>query len=434
MGTIETQCLTKTKLERIAWLSRQDLTKMFKCLMHHVNEESLKVCYQQVDGNKAVGIDGVNKESYGKELDEKLKKLISRMKQMGYRLGNIRQVLIPKAGKRGAMRPLGISNFEDKLVQKMMQKILESIYEPLFLECSYGFRTGRGCHDAIKDLRNYLYTKSVESVIDVDLENFFGTIDHQELINILKIKIKDKIFIRYIARMLKTGILTEGELKITEEGAIQGSSTSPILANIFAHYIIDEWFKKVVKVHCKGEVKLFRYSDDICICCEYESDAVRIRTALAKRLAKFKLKMNEEKTRLINFDRSRIGKASFNFLGFTFYWGRTRKGVLVPKVKTEGKRMNAKLKRVSQWAKEVRNKYRLKEIWKKLFIKLEGHIQYYGVSFNIERVSTFIERSTRIIFKWLNRRSQRKSFDWEKFKKFMTLNPLPKARICCKLF
>lgn len=308
------------------------------------------------------------------------------MKRMAYKPGNIRQVLIPKAGKLGATRPPGISNFEDKLVQKMTQKILESIYEGLFLECSYGFRPERSCHSAIKDLRHHLDNKRVRAVIDVDLSNFFGKIDHEKLINILKIKIGDKRFLRYIVRMLKSGILTDEGLRISEEGTVQGRPASPILANIFAHYVIDEWFEKVVKAHCKGEVRLFRYCDDLRICSEYENDASRIKEALAKRLEKFKLEMNQGKTKLIKFDYSKVRNTSFNFLGFTFYWGKSRTGRTIPKVKTEGRRMIAKLKRVNQWAKENRSKYRLKELWKKLCIKLEGHIQYYGVSFNTERV------------------------------------------------
>lgn len=432
MSSTETQILMDTKLERIAWLSRNDSTKEFVNLMHHFNEKSLKSCYYQLAGKKAVGIDKVNKESYGENLEKNLRNLITKMKQMSYRPGIIRQVLIPKEGKSGVYRSLGISNFEDKLVQKMMQRILESIYEDLFLECSYGFRPGRSCHDAIKALRHHLYARPVRQIIDVDLENFFGTINHQKLIEILQIKIKDKRLIRYIIRMLKSGVLGNGELIISEEGTAQGSVCSPILSNILAHYVIDQWFEETVKAHCEGEVKLFRYCDDICICCEYRKDAIRIRTALAKRLSKYKLRMNEEKTKLIAFDRD--NKTSFNFLGFTFYWGKSQYGYKIPKVKTEGKRMRAKLKRVNQWAKEVRNKYKLKIIWKKLYVKLAGHIQYYGVSFNINKVRTFIDQARTIVFKWLNRRSQRKSFSWKKFELYVIANPLPRAKIIHKLY
>jgi RNA-directed DNA polymerase len=434
MSTTETQKWMDTKLQRVAWLSRQDSKKEFKCLMHYFNEESLGKCFQLIDGRKAKGIDGVDKESYGKNLSANLKGLVSRMKTMSYLPGNIRQVLIPKEGEKNSYRPLGISNFEDKLVQKGIQQVLESVYEPIFLSCSFGFRPGKGCHDALREMVNHLYKRPVSAMIDIDLANFFGSINHKELEQVVRIKIKDKRLMRYIIRMLKAGVLTNGELRVSEEGTSQGSICSPILANIFAHYVIDEWFEEVVKKHCRGEVKLVRYCDDMAVACQYEEDAIRIRRALGKRLAKFGLKLNEEKTKVVKFSRNLQNKATFNFLGFSIYWGASRNGKKIPKVKTMGKRMSAKLNRVSAWMKEVRNKYKLKEIWKVLILKLEGHIQYYGVSDNLRSVTTFLYQTKCIVFKWLNRRSQRKSFTWEKFNLFVEANPLPKGRVCYKLY
>jgi hypothetical protein len=234
--------------------------------------------------------------------------------------------------------------------------------------------------------------------------------------------------------MLKAGVLVDGELTISEEGSSQGSICSPVLANVFAHYVIDLWFEEVVKMRCRGEVKLVRYCDDMVVACEYEKDAIRIKGALGKRLEKFKLKLNEEKTKIVKFDFNLKNKATFNFLGFTIYWRTSRNGVKVPKLKTMGKRMCAKLKRVTTWIKEVRNKYRLKEIWRMLILKLEGHIRYYGVSHNIRAINAFLQHAKDIVFKWLNRRSQRKSFNWEQFNLFIEANPLPKARVCHKLF
>jgi len=353
---------------------------------------------------------------------------------MSYLPGNIKQVLIPKEGEKNAYRPLGISNFEDKLVQKAMQQVLESIYEPIFLSCSFGFRSGKGCHDALRELQKHLYQRPVEAIIDIDLANFFGSINHKELEQVLRIKIKDNRLMRYIIRMLKAGVLVDGELTISEEGSSQGSICSPVLANVFAHYVIDLWFEEVVKMRCRGEVKLVRYCDDMVVACEYEKDAIRIKGALGKRLEKFKLKLNEEKTKIVKFDLNLKNKATFNFLGFTIYWGTSRNGVKVPKLKTMGKRMCAKLKRVMTWIKEVRNKYRLKEIWRMLILKLEGYIRYYGVSHNIRAINAFLQHAKDIVFKWLNRRSQRKSFNWEQFNLFIEANPLPKARVCHKLF
>lgn len=438
MRPTEPQSVTDTKLKRIAWLSRQDEEKEFINLMHLFNVESLRQCFDELDGKKAVGVDGIDKEKYRENLEGNLENLVTRMKRMGYRPGPVRQVLIPKAGKPGAKRPLGICNFEDKIVQKQMQKVLECIYDPLFLQCSYGFRAGMGCHDAIKAVSRYLYRYDVQTVIDLDIANFFGTIPQEEVVSILREKIKDERFIRYIVRMFKAGVLADGELTVSAEGVVQGSPASPTIANIFAHYVLDKWVVGVVKAHCKGRVELFRYADDAVICCQYNEDAVRVRSALGKRLAKYKLKLNEDKTTCVSFSRSgyKQGKVQgvFNFLGFTFYWGRSRKGAAIPKVKTCGKTMRAKLKNVGEWARTVRNKFRLTQIWEAFCSKLVGHIRYFGVSFNIIAVETFVCQAVKILYKWLNRRSQRKSFNWEQFSLFMEKHPLPTIKIYHSLF
>lgn len=434
MGTTESQNKTATKLARIAWLSASDTTKTFSNLMHHVNVESLHECYALLDGRKAIGIDGVTKEQYGENLKDNLENLISRMRQMSYRPKPVRRVNIPKPGQPGKYRPLGISNFEDKLVQKQFQRILESIYEPLFLPCSYGFRRGIGCHDAIRALQGYLYKENVDTVIDIDLAKFFDTIDHCTLENILRLKIKDERYIRYIIRMFKAGVLAKDELTISDEGVPQGSCVSPILANILAHYVIDEWFEKTVKPHCYGKVELFRYCDDLVICCQNAVDAKRIKTALNKRLANFKLQMNEEKTKLVQFNRRHNNRESFSFLGFTFYWGRSQNGYKIPKVKTDGKRMRAKLKNVNQWVKSVRHEGDTEIIWKSFCRKLQGHIQYYGVSHNTKRVTTFIHHAKEMMFYWMNRRSQKQSFNWEQFTRFVKQNPTPVVKVYHRLF
>jgi RNA-directed DNA polymerase len=438
MGAPESLSITKTKLKRIALLSGQDPRRSFESLMHHFNEESLKECFHELDGKKAVGVDGIDKDTYGKDLDQNIPKLIARMKTMSYRPGPVREVLIPKEGKPGATRPLGISGFEDKIVQKMTQQILESIYEPIFLECSYGFRPGRGCHDAIKDLQHYLYESEIQTVIDIDLKNFFGTIDHEILEGILKEKIKDTKFMRYINRMFKAGVLSEGDLRMSDEGVPQGSICSPVLANVFAHFAIDLWIEEMVKPHCKGKVKLFRYADDAIICCQYDEDAIRIRKTLAKRLEKYKLELNEEKTKQIPFDKRLVAQGieqgTFDFLGFTFYWGKARSGRIIPKLKTKAKTMRAKLNKVTEWIKQTKDRKPLKEIWKTFVTKLRGHVNYYGISHNSENVSKFLNEVKKIVYKWLNRRSQRKSFTWEQYAKYITTHPLPTVRIVHKLF
>ena len=438
MRFTENQEVTETKLKRIAALSAANPERVFTHVIHHFNEESLRACFHELDGKKAIGIDAIDKANYGENLDENLRDLMDRMRRMAYVPGPVRQVLISKEGKQGATRPLGISNFEDKIVQKMMHKVLESIYEPLFYESSYGFRPGKSCHDAIEALHAHLSIHDVETVIDVDLSNYFGSIPHEEVIAVIKKKISDPKLLRYLIRMFKSGVLTEGDLTVSEEGVVQGSICSPIIANIFLHDVIGTWMEETVKSHCSGEVKMFVYADDIVICCQSQKDAERIKTALGQRLAKYGLKINDDKTKFVKFSlrkkRRGIAQETFTFLGFTFYLGKSRKGYYLVKLKTTGKRFKTKLKAVNDWARTIRNQIQLKQIIKIAAAKLRGHIQYYGVSHNFVAVNQFVYQVKRILFKWLNRRSQRKSFTWEKFDMFLTRENFPEARIYHKLF
>lgn len=438
MRTLESQEDTDTGLTEIAYLSARNPAQVFHSLMHHINEGSLRRCFDKLDGKKALGVDGISKAEYGKRLETNLADLMARMKRMAYRPQAVRQVLIPKEGKTGLTRALGISNFEDKLVQRRVQEILESIYEPLFMDWSYGFRPRRSCHDAIKALRTHLYGEEVEVVIDVDLANFFGMIDHEVLKDFLKKKIKDTKFLRYVSRMLKAGILAEGELSVSDEGVPQGSCCSPAFSNIVAHYVIDEWLEETVKPLMKGTVEAFRYADDLVICCRYEEDAIRIKRVLGKRLEKYKLKLNEEKTKMVYFSKSKSGQGirqeGFDFLGFTFYLGKSKHGAVIPKVKTSGKRYRSKLNKVKEWSRQIRNREKLANIWEVFCSKLRGHVQYYGVSFNNKAVGKFLRAAEEILFKWLNRRSQRRSFDWNKFKLFQKKHPIPKATVRHRLF
>jgi group II intron reverse transcriptase/maturase len=406
--------------------------------MHLFNRDSLAACFHELDGRKAVGADGVTKAQYGSHLERNLEELVERMKRMAYRPGPVREVRIPKAGKPGATRSLGISNLEDKLVQGMVRKVLEAIYEPLFLDCSYGFRPGRGPHDAVRALHQYLYRNQVASVIDVDLASYFDSIDQSRLLEMLGEKVADPRFLRYLARLLKAGVVSQGELRVSDEGVVQGSACSPVLANIFAHYVIDEWFEGTVKQHCAGDVALFRYGDDVVICCRYTRDGDRIRKALAGRLARFGLRLNEAKTRVVSFRRPGRGDRGrqpvFEFLGFTFYWGRSRRGFWIPKVKTSGRRLRAKLVALAAWAKAAHSRYPLEQFWVMFCAKVRGHVRYYGVSFNTRALSVFIYQATRIAYKWLNRRSQRRSFTWETFRSYIDRHPLSEVAVYHALY
>jgi RNA-directed DNA polymerase len=434
----ESQATTATPLTRIAWLAARDTQKTFPSLMHHVNETSLKACFHQLDGRQAVGGDGGTKAAYAQHFDDNLIDLVARRKRMAYRPGPVRQVRIPKAGAPHATRPLGISNLEDKVVQLMMHRVLESIDEPLVLDCSYGFRPGRGCHEALRALHQHLDRKEVETIIAVDIANYFGTIDHGLLEAMLREKIQDERFLRYVKRMFKAGVLAAGELTGSEEGVAPGSCGSPILANICAHHGLDTWVEEVVKAHCRGQVALYRYADDAVICCQYARDAERMLRALRQRLATYRLRLHEEKTRLVPFSkqaaRRREPQGTFEFLGFLCYWGRSRKGAAIPKVTTSGKRFRSKLQRVKEWARARKDKERLTALWTTFCAKLRGHLRYYGVSFTLAHVRRFLPRATRILWKWLNRRSQRRSMNWEQFRRFLQLHPLPRAQSYHALF
>lgn len=429
---------TETKLKRLKQRSIMNPGCEMQWLMPFFNIEGLEAWFQELDAKKATGIDGVSKDDYGMNLRNNLDELVCRMKSFSYRPGAVREVLIPK-GDGKSMRPLGIGNLEDKIVQTGISKILEAIYEPSFYDLSYGFRPNRSCHMAVKELSNYLYRQPVDCVIDVDLRNFFGTIRHNLLIDILRLRIKDEVFLRYIARTLKAGILRDGNFVVSDEGTPQGSPASPILANIFAHYVLDAWFEEMVKPVMRGKVCMFRYADDFVICCELEYDAQRIMKGLKNRLVKYSLELNETKTKIVSFSRNRLRngqrQGTFDFLGFTFYIGKSRgKKIPVVKLKTSRKRFVAKLKRVREWVAAHRCKVRMRPLWDMFRRKLQGHIQYYGVSDNTKYVGNFLWEASRIFFKWMNRRSQKKSLTWKQYNNFVKLYPLPIAKVHFKLY
>ena len=436
-GITKPSTTTATKLNRIAKLSNDDSDMEFKWLMPHFNKESLIGCFHALNGKKAVGIDGITKEKYGENLEENITILLRKMKTMSYQPQAVKEVLIPKEGKPGATRPLGISVFEDKIVQLQMAKILEAIYEPIFKDCSYGFRPNRSYHTAVKSLFNHLDSKGNEIVIDVDLKNFFGLIQHDILLDILRRKIKDEKFIRYVARMLKSGIFRDNRFEVSDEGSPQGNIASPILSNIYAHYALDIWMEDVVPKHTRQEVKSFRYADDQVICCRSRKDAEKIQRALKLRLRKFGLELNVEKTKVVEFNKWKfpnIKQGAFDYLGFTFYIRRSRKGYTQIAIKTSSKRFYSKLRKVKLWCCLNKDKQKLLPLWMKFNSKLRGHIQYYSVSLNSDYVHSFTYHAIGIFFKWINRRSQRKSMNWEQFNKFREAFPSPEIYIRHKLY
>ncbi len=363
-----------TQLNKIATRSKSDKAAIFNWLMPHFNQQALTECFQRLDGNKAVGIDGMTKEQYGANLSENINNLVNKLKTMSYRPLAVKQVHIPKEGKPGQTRPLGISAFEDKIVQLRMAQILNAIYEPLFSDSSHGFRPGRNCHSALKQLHGYLSWNANEVIIDVDLKNFFGLIQHNALVELLRYKIKDECFIRYIIRMLKAGILDQldqGNFVLSEEGSPQGNIASPILANVYAHYVIDIWLEQTVLPYLLGKIKAIRYADDIVICVSRHKDADRIVRTLIGRLNKYGLELNLDKTKIISFNKwSKTKQGFFDFLGFTLYLRKSRKRTPMIGVMTSKKRFNAKLQKVKLWCRENRHKARIKSLWQTFSAKL----------------------------------------------------------------
>lgn len=421
-------------------MARHDKNCKFSNLIHLVNEESLRECFKRLDEDKAAGIDRVTKEEYGKNLDENVKKLVARMKQMSYRPQAVRRTYIPKGG--GKLRPLGIPCLEDKMVQMAFTRILEAIYEVDFYDNSYGFRKGRSCHDALARLNSRVMVKPVNHILDADIKGFFDNVSHDWLIRCIGVRVKDKKFIRYIVRFLKSGVIEDGEYHNTEKGTPQGGVISPVLANIYLHYVLDRWFILNVQDKCRGYSDLVRYCDDFIICTQHKHEAYGILELIKQRFRKFGLELSEEKTRIVEFGRFAVERMAkegkrpetFNFLGFTHYCSRSRSGKFKVGRKTEKKRYSRGLKKIKEFVKNNRNLLKLEDLWKRINSMLIGHYRYYGLNENSRSLENFRCEVRRILFKWLNRRSQRRSFNWESFELYLKRHPLPRPKIYRNLF
>jgi len=414
----------KLEIESNSWLriglSAKDLQKQFNNLFCHFTVANLREAFRALDGNKAAGISGMTKRDYARKLDENLESLMNRLHKGTYRPKPKRRTYIPKAN--GKMRPLAISEFEDKLVEWVLAKILSSVYEPLFIRTSFGFRPRRSAQDAIKAAYLSLKDNRRPSVVEIDLANFFDTVSHRKLIKLLQKRITDPRIQSLVSRFLTSGILEEeGKLVQPDSGTPQGGIMSPVLANVFLHYALDEWF---LKNYASNGAIIVRYADDAVFIFEKENQAENFKQALKSRLEKFALKLNEDKSGIVHFGKH-LGNV-FHFLGFTFYWGHDRGAThKYLKVKTERNKLGKKIQEYTDWIKSNRAKFTTDEIWEQTKAKLRGHYNYYGVNTNRSKLNHFFHAVTQSLFKWLNRRSQRKSFTWERFTKRLRYNPLP---------
>lgn len=401
-----------TSLRGIASRASREPNAEFGDLYRLLNEDNLKLCFGELRKGAAPGVDKVTVVEYGQKLDEHLPDLVERLKKGTYRAKLVRRKHIPKGD--GKTRPLGIPTVEDKLLQRAVANILEAIYEPRFLDNSWGYRPGKGAQEASQVLAGRLAIGRYRWVVDADLKSYFDTIDHDWLMKMLEIRIKDRALLRLIKKWLKAGILEEdGKVTDPVTGTPQGGIISPILANIYLHYVLDLWFKKVVMKETAGQAMLMRYADDFVVAFEREHEARRFMETLKERLDKFGLRLSEEKTHVVKFAREDPEKENggFVFLGFLYHWEDTRRGKRKVQRMTSPKKRQASERNVREWVKENRS-VKIRELLKRLNRKLVGYWNYYGVSGNMESLNKFWREVVRALYKWLNRRSQRKSYTW----------------------
>ncbi len=425
---------TEYKLILISEHAKRDSKVQFISLAHLLDEEFLKLSFNSLNKNKALGLDNVSWYDYAQDLDENLEKLVIKLKRKSFRPIPARRVYIPKGD--GRKRPLGISAIENKIVERAIAWILESIYENDFSDMSFGFRPRRNCHQALKKLNDLITFNPVNYIVEADIKGFFDNVSHEYLMKFLQIRIKDSSLLFLIRRFLQAGYVDDSLLVQTDKGTPQGSILSPILANVFLHYVLDDWFENAVKKHTDF-CEIVRYADDFVCVVRLQRDAERIEEALYKRCARFGLEIHPEKSKRISFGRFELQNAenqkrkpnTFTFLGFTHYCDLSRKGSFKVGRKTSKKKFAAKCKDMNLWLKKVRNSTKTKEWWKILMSKLLGHYQYYGISENFEGIRRFYKKTLELLYKWLNRRSQKKRMNWKKFNEYIKHYPLPKPSI-----
>ncbi len=409
--------LLQTSLRGIANKAKTDKSHRFGSLYGLVNEEALLSTWTFLNKKAAAGVDRVTAHEYASNLKENLTNLVERLKQKRYRAKLVRRRNIPKGDGSGRQRPLGIPVLEDRLLQLTVARILGAIFEPEFLPCSYAYRPGIGAQQAVSDLTQELQFGCYGYVVDIDIKSFFDMIDHDKLMKILEERIDDRPLLRLIRKWLKAGVLEEnGQVRHPESGSPQGGCISPILANIYLHYAVDKWFAEQVKPRCAPRAYMNRYADDIIFAFQFKRDAEKFYRVLPKRLGRFGLELSAEKSRILRFKRFKLGKEaeSFEFLGFEFRWILDRKGTPRVKRRTSPKRMRLSLARLTEWAKKQRTRP-VQQVMLLFSSRLRGYYNYYGVRGNAASLWKYHKAAMKILHKWLNRRSQSRSYGWRGF-------------------
>jgi RNA-directed DNA polymerase len=425
-----------TGCQRIAELARQAPQMSFTSLAHHIDLRLLYDAYQRTRKDGAVGVDGQTAEDYAANLMDNLQGLLDRAKSGTYRAPPVRRVHIPK-GTGSETRPIGIPTFEDKVLQRAVVMVLEAIYEQDFLDCSYGFRPGRSAHQALATLWKQTMDRSGCWIVEVDIRRFFDTLDHTHLRELLRLRVRDGVLLRLIGKWLNAGVLEEGVITTPDQGTPQGGVISPLLANVYLHYVLDVWFAREVKPRLRGSAFLIRYADDFVMGFTCEEDARRVLEVLPKRFGKYGLTLHPDKTRLLPFvrpgQRSISGSeapppGSFDLLGFTHYWGRSRRGVWVVMRQTAASRFSRVIKKIAQWCRLHRHRP-VAEQHQILSQKLRGHDAYYGITGN----SRMLQRLRHVVHgvwrKWLARRRRSGRLCWDHFNRLLQRFPLPLPRV-----
>ena len=424
-----------TKLDRISELARESRQVQFLSITHLLTPEALMEAFKSLRKDASAGVDGVVYGEYQMEAEKKIQDLYERVKAKRYRAQPLRRIYIPK--EDGKQRPISIPSLDDKILQKATVTLLNAIYEQDFLPCSYGFRPGKSQQQALNEVGRVIRRRPMEWVLEADISGYFDAIVRKKLVEMIERRVKDGSILRLIGKWIKVGVIDEGRLLTSETGIGQGQVVSPLLANIYLHYVLDEWFEQEVKPRLRGEAHEVRFADDFILCFQYKEDAERVLEVLRKRFVKYGLTLHPEKTRLLEFGKTAVGKAerlggkppeTFDFLGFTHIARRNRRGYFTIHVRTMRKRLKRSLKAVADWCKEHRHNT-LDEQRKTLNKKLQGHYEYYGRPSNYRSLWKFYRAVRRIWKESLNRRTRGKTVTWEKFERIEARYPLALPRI-----